>query len=243
MAQPKNGIIYDGPSLLDDAPIIVIATLTGSNSKTGKVIQTYIIRKDMSPLAANKSGADFSICGNCPMRGIANKERKRKQAKKRRCYVVLGQGPLLVYKAFRRGAYPIAAGHKATAELGRGRPVRLGTYGDPAAVPSYVWDSLLSGAIKHMGYSHQSGIAGAAFNPKYMMVSADNADQAMAAWFAGFRTFRVLRQGETPIAGQEIDCPSSRGVHCADCGLCAGTSIVAKSITIPAHGAGLTHFS
>jgi hypothetical protein len=243
MAQPKNGIIYDGPSLLDGAPIIVVATLTGSNSKTGKVVQTYIIRKDMSPLKASKSGTDFSICGNCPMRGEANKERNRKQAKKRRCYVVLGQGPLLVYKAFRRGAYPVAAGHKLTAELGRGRPVRLGTYGDPAAVPSYVWDSLLSGAIKHMAYSHQSGVSGAAFNGDIMMVSADSADQAIAAWIAGFRTFRVLRQGEAPIAGKEIDCPSSRGVHCVDCGLCGGASVQAKSITIPAHGNGAVHFN
>jgi hypothetical protein len=243
MKQPKHGIIYDGPSLLDGAPIIVVATYTGSNGKTGRVVQTYIIRKDMNPLKANKSGADFSICGNCPMRGEPTKKRARKQAEKRRCYVVLAQGPLNVYRAFHRGVYSDACGHQATAILGNGRKVRLGTYGDPAAVPSYVWDSLLSGATKHMGYSHQSGTAGAAFNPKYMMVSADNADQAMAAWFVGFRTFRVLRQGETPIAGQEIDCPSSRGVHCADCGLCAGTSIVAKSITIPAHGAGLTHFA
>jgi hypothetical protein len=31
----KSGIIYHGPSLYDGAPIVVIATFTKSNSKTG----------------------------------------------------------------------------------------------------------------------------------------------------------------------------------------------------------------
>jgi hypothetical protein len=241
--QPRNGIIYRGPSLLDGAPIIVVATYTGRNKKTGLVVQTYILREDMSPLLASKSGADYSICGNCPMRGEPTNEPKRKQAKKRKCYVVLGQGPLLVYKAYHRGSYPVAIGHKPTAAIGTGRVVRLGTYGDPAVVPSYVWESLLSGCSRHMAYSHQSEVSGADFRPELMMLSADNAEQAKAAWLAGYRTFRVLSRGESPIAGMEIDCPSLRGVHCADCGLCGGASVKAKSITIPAHGAGMTHFS
>jgi len=31
-------------------------------------------------------------------------------------------------------------------DLGRGRIVRLGTYGDPAAIPSSIWDRLISRA-------------------------------------------------------------------------------------------------
>ena len=46
-------VIYRGPSLLDGAPIVVIATVTDTNSKTGAMVQTYIIRSDMPPTDAN----------------------------------------------------------------------------------------------------------------------------------------------------------------------------------------------
>ena len=38
----KSGIIYNGPSLLDGKPIVVIATYSNRNRKTGAVLQTYI---------------------------------------------------------------------------------------------------------------------------------------------------------------------------------------------------------
>ena len=79
--QLKAGIIYQGPSQIDGLPIVAIATYSDRNTKTGKVLQTYIIRSDMSPLEASKSGQDFSICANCIFRGIANNDPERKQAK------------------------------------------------------------------------------------------------------------------------------------------------------------------
>ena len=54
----KSGIIYKGPSLLDGKPIVVIATLSNRNSKTGNVVQTYILKSDTNPLEASKTGAD-----------------------------------------------------------------------------------------------------------------------------------------------------------------------------------------
>jgi len=48
--QLRAGIIYQGPSLLDGFPIVAIATYSDRNTKTGKVLQTYIIRSDLSPL-------------------------------------------------------------------------------------------------------------------------------------------------------------------------------------------------
>jgi hypothetical protein len=80
------------------------------------------------------------------------------------------------------------------------------------------------------------------FDGARYMVSADTLETATASWARGYRTFRVLRSGEKPVRGQEISCPSLRGVHCIDCGLCAGASKKAKSITIPAHGAGAVNF-
>jgi len=237
----KSSIIYRGPSLIDGAPIVVIAKVSASrNAKTGPMIQTYIIRSDMSPLEASKRGLDFSVCGNCKLRGKPTTDPKRKQAEGRECYVVLGQGPHGVYKAMLRNVYPEISGHDAIAALGFGRMVRIGTYGDGAAVPSYIWESLISGAVGHTGYSHQSGMAGADFRPDLTMVSADSLADAQAAWSKGWRTFRVIKDTAEIIKGKEISCPASAEAGfrttCEKCGLCAGSSVKAKSIAIIDHG-------
>ena len=41
----KHAVIYKGPSLLDNEQIVVIATYSDRNTKTGKVVQTYILRE------------------------------------------------------------------------------------------------------------------------------------------------------------------------------------------------------
>ena len=39
----KTLIIYDGPSLIDGSPIIVLAQAGSRNSKTGDMVQTFIL--------------------------------------------------------------------------------------------------------------------------------------------------------------------------------------------------------
>jgi hypothetical protein len=119
----KHAIIYNGPSLLDGQPIVVIATYSNRNTKTGRVVQTYIIRADMDPRDASKTGADFSICGDCVMRGEPTTDPARKIAKGRKCYVNIAQGVLIVYKAFMDGVYQEGSAR----DMGRGRFVRVGT--------------------------------------------------------------------------------------------------------------------
>lgn len=243
----NSGIIYRGPSLIDGQPIVVVATYSNRNRKTGTMVQTYILVDGMKPTDASKCGADFSICGNCPHRGIATDDPNKKQAVKRSCYVVLGQGPTIIHKSVERGVYPTVEGHQAIAAIGRGRMVRLGTYGDPAAVPSFIWESLISEAVGHTAYSHQSDCATADTRPDMYMTSADNAAQAIAAWSRGERTFRVVSSRDDLVKGKEILCPASKEagqrVSCVDCKLCVGSSIAAKSIAIVAHGAGASHFA
>ena len=125
----KSGIIYHGPSLYDGAPIVVIGTFTKSNSKTGGVVQTYILRDDIDPRDASKGGQDVSICGSCPHRGEVNDDPARKIAKGRTCYVNLGQGVLITWLALQRGVYPDAQDATSRAAIGAGRVVRVGTYG------------------------------------------------------------------------------------------------------------------
>ena len=225
----KHAIIYNGPSLLDGQPIVVIATYSNRNTKTGHVVQTYILRSDINPLEASKTGADYSICGNCPMRGEVTTDPNRKIAKGRKCYVNLGQGVLIVFKSFLRGVYQ----EGNPRDMGRGRFVRVGTYGDPAAVPQRVWELLLSDADGFTAYTHQKP-----WRPEIAMQSADSHAEAVMHWKENRRTFRVIADlGELDKANETI-CPASkeagRRVQCAECRLCAGFK-QAKSIAIVQH--------
>ena len=225
----QHAIIYNGPSLLDGKPIVVIATYSNRNTKTGKVVQTYILRSDINPLEASKTGQDFSICGSCPMRGEVTSDPKRKIAKGRKCYVNLGQGVLIVFKSYKRGVYK--EGDPRT--MGRDRFVRVGTYGDPAAVPSHVWDELLAECETWTAYTHQKP-----WRPDIAMQSADSYGEAKAHWAAGRRTFRVIVDLGDIDKSKETLCPASkeagRRVQCTACKLCKGSSL-AKSIAIVEH--------
>ena len=225
----QHAIIYNGPSLLDGKPIVVIATYSNRNTKTGTVVQTYILRSDINPLEASKTGEDFSICGSCPMRGEVTTDPKRKIAKRRKCYVNLGQGVLIVFKSYKRGVYQEGSAR----DMGRGRFVRVGTYGDPAAVPSEVWDELLAECETWTAYTHQKP-----WRPDIAMQSADSYDEAKAHWDEGRRTFRVIIDLGDIDKSKETLCPASkeagRRVQCTACKLCKGSSL-AKSIAIVEH--------
>ena len=75
----KNSILgyiaYEGPSLIDGAPIaVIINKIDGSdNSKTGAIVQSFIIRSDVGPTDALKTGQDESVCGDCPHRPMLAK--------------------------------------------------------------------------------------------------------------------------------------------------------------------------
>lgn len=238
-AQPNGFIFYRGPSMLDGSPIVAIATGTarGSrNTKTGHEVQTWILRDDMSPVDAVKTGADGAICGACSLRGNGD-------GTNRTCYVTVFQAPLVVWKAAQRGLYPF---YNPTTvielELLTGRMLRLGSYGDPAAVPAHVWETLVHGAAGHTGYTHQWATKAGASLQSLCMASADSDNDARVARELGWRTFRVMRRDEQPAKGEEISCPASKEAgaktSCALCKACGGTSAKARvSIAIQAHGA------
>lgn len=240
----KSSIIYQGPSLIDNQPIIVVAIIGSGNIKTGAMVQSHILRADINPLEASKTGQDASICGECIHRGKPTNNPLKKVSEGRTCYVNLGQGPLQVYKAYKKGNYPVATPEQIQ-YIGAGRMIRLGTYGDPAAVPATIWDNLLKHAEGHTGYTHQHNAKQA---PDYtrMMYSADNSQDAKQAHSKGYRTFRVIpvqdyaTQGKASILSNEILCPASKendkGITCIDCKLCTGSTTKAKSIAIVAHG-------
>lgn len=243
MAKKIGYVIYRGPSELDGAPIVVIATGFGTKStnvKTGAMIQTWIMREDVSPLEAVHSGADESICGKCPHRGtVVTLPDGLTRNKQRTCYVLEFQAPLSVWRAYKRGSYIDATGYTAeqTEELFRERIVRMGSYGDPAAVPGRVWALATTLAKRWAGYTHQwrHQEAGSVF-PLLLMASVDSPEEATEAQALGWRTFRV--GGD--VFANEVSCPASKEAgertNCDKCGLCAGSFREARNIVIKPHG-------
>lgn len=231
--KPLGLIFYKGSSLIDGAPIVGIITglsASSKNEKTGNMLQTYILRSDVSPIDAIKTGADISICGTCPHRPTKNGT----------CYVNVAQGPTMVYKAFRRGAYTFFNSRQSQAanyNRLQNRSIRCGSYGDPTAIPFFNWELLLKTCDGHTGYTHQWRTCDPTWRD-YIMASADNTNEQKEAMARGWRTFRV--SGVNKSAGGDILCPASieagKKTNCANCMLCSGANKQAKSIYIPVHG-------
>jgi len=252
VTRPLGLVIYRGPSQLDGRPIVAIATglrSSSGNRKTGAMIQTWIMRADKAPTEAARTGADASVCGDCPHRGTVERgPGGRLRNVGRSCYVTLVKAPRAVFDAWRRGRYATLprgatpgaqhARRAALAAAGEGRIVRLGSYGDPAAVPAWVWRALLSRAAGRTGYTHQwraleaQRPAAADYFRGILMASADTPEDRAAAESLGWRTFRV--GSPTPPAAdatgapmrREILCPASdeagKRTTCERCQLCSG---------------------
>lgn len=239
--QPNGYILYRGPSAIDGKPIVVIATgfaKQSANGKTGDMIQTWIIREDIAPHLAVKSGDDESICGNCQHRPARRAEIEVSGQAFVSCYVKTFQAPLSVFNGYKRGIYPIAS-HAEIAELCAKRMVRLGSYGDPYAAPIALWQAMTSKALGWTGYTHQWRKAGVDW-AKLVMASADSLDEMIAAHRKGFRTFRVTAKPFENVKGIESICPASKeknaATDCATCRACMGTSGKARaSIQIARH--------
>lgn len=230
-----GAILWQGKSRIDGAPIVAIATWETSNEKTGNVVQTWILRTDMAPIQAVQTGEDRSICGACPLRGLAN----GKTAVGRSCYVNLAFAPTGVYKAFLEGRYPVATDDMLR-DMVDGRPIRLGAYGDPVAVPRSAWARLLRHGNGHTGYTHQWRLPMARRYSDLLMASVESEQGAIEAIGKGWRYFRVRRATDAVMAN-EIICPASdegnRKRDCASCKACDGrTRDGQASVVIIGHG-------
>lgn len=234
-------IAYEGPSVIDGSPIVVIVNkidADSKNEKTGAVVQTFIIRSDIAPMAALQSGADEAICGDCAHRPYLIKTGASSDVP---CYVQVGKSVQSVFHAYKRGRY-VKADPATIAKALQGKIVRLGTYGDPFAAPVAMWNQIIRYAAGHRGYTHQwqrADFDAQAWAP-LVMASADTIDQAAHANLLGMRVFRVsIGVDKQP---SEAVCPASaeglRKSTCAKCTLCAGTSIQARDVVIADHAAG-----
>lgn len=225
-----NVVVYRGPSQLTGDPIVVAITglaRHSGNAKTGPMLQAWILRADMPPTQAIETGADDAICGSCALRSGSSAGRA--------CYVIWWLGPQQVYRGL--PSYTDVSPFEI-APLLAGRRLRLGAYGDPAAVPIDAWEPLVQAVDGWTGYTHQWRTCDPDFR-RFLMASVDSIDEQREAAARGWRTFR-LRRGGDDVGPHEVICPASdEAGHrstCAQCSLCQGTDRQAKSIAILPHG-------
>ena len=232
-----SAIIWRGGSLIDGGNVAAIISgmfTPSANDKTGAMAQLTIIKTDEDPIAAMHSGGDFSICGNC-------KFRKNPTTGARRCYVNLGQSILKQYQTLSNAKYPTISPHDASLICRANRKnIRLGAYGDMAAIPQHVIRELLAAAgTRSTAYSHQWRED--YFDPSVLnvaMASVDSIDEVLELRrrFPNARHYRTA-ENYNDLMPDEIPCPSKnrttgeRVLQCDDCLLCDG-SLKAKNIVI-----------
>ncbi len=217
--------VWEGAGF-DGSPIALYMACVdrpSTNSKTGKMVQTLIMRTDIDPFQAVKTGQDAAVCGTCLVRGGNG------------CYVHVSRAPLTVWNTT-----PGEVRYIGEVELD-GKLVRLGMYGDPAAVPVPIWRRVLKRAAGWTGYTHQWARAHRAY-ASLVMASVESAAGREEAKARGYRTFRMLRSVDE-LAPGEILCPASeeagKRTQCAKCKLCdgrRGPDDRRKDIAIVAHG-------
>jgi hypothetical protein len=219
----KGFVLYEGPSLFDGKPITVIVTLKSDNEKTGNMVQTWIMRSDMSPTDILRLKLDYSVCFKCRFSGGDG------------CYVNLGQGPLAIWNAYKNGTYlNIHENLELAQTLLKNRAIRIGSYGDPTAIPFQYWDFLLSfGNGINTGYTHNWEQCDKSFR-SILQASCDSENEAILAQNLGWKTFTVFNPNMELPNNIGINCVNeTHGKQCIDCKLCNGNK---TNIVIKLHG-------
>ena len=240
-------MLWTGRSTIDGEQLAVIVTPDRSrskqNRKLGDVVQIWILREDIDPLTAIQTGADVSICGDCKLRGSNGSGRA--------CYVPVHWYPRTIWSAYKRGNVYTSLHVLTEADIDpfEDRIVRIGSYGDPAAVPQQIWHDILGNARSVLGYTQRwrpTSLRNLDCTPDLQMLtmaSVLSRTERLQAKALGFRTYRVLFDGDVPDDG-EIICPYvTHEVQCEKCRLCDGKRDRhdrRKDIAIPVHGAAST---
>ena len=251
-ARTNSALVYRGPSALDGAPIVGIVSglISGSaNSKTGSMLQLWLLPDTPeSPHVAQRNGDDSSVCGSCPLRPSAIKLARETgrgygaYKGEKACYVKTWQAPRSLHAALQRGtiAGDPVAGFAAAVRAARGRSLRLGAFGDPAALPqsSGIIQTLVRAVRLHTAYTHQWRDRRHEWLRPFAMASVETELEHWQAKRQGWRTFHAdARPGGAPLARNQVACPATtkHAVQCADCMLCGGASVRARDVWLRTH--------
>ena len=220
-------IIWRGKSQLDSSADIAVVMSRivepSENIKTGRMIQIQILNygkefKDFNPMSE-------SICGDC-------------QHKNKSCYVLWNKS---IYSSWKRAMQLEELTLNQAVQLCTGRSIRLGTAGDPAAVPAKVWRKLVNVAKNWTAYTHQWHRKEFQEYKEFCMASCDSVPQEELARALGWLPFTVgpveSKMTTTELYNglnfetETMQCPATRfeKANCADCGLCSGLMVHKKN--------------
>jgi hypothetical protein len=123
------------------------------------------------------------------------------------------------------------------------RSLRIGAYGDPAAVPFSIWNMFCRVAKVHTGYTHQWKKCDKDLS-LFLMASVDSEKERDEAQAMGWRTFRTRLPENDFVGANEFICPASheggKKTTCGACGACSGLlkGSLNHNTCIIAHGGG-----
>lgn len=241
MKTPSGFILYEGPSPLNQIPIVIILTLSSRNSKTGDMSQTYTPLQHESPLTGIYTGSDSAVCGQCPHRGVWDSDAQK--MRQRSCYVDVSKSVQNVWRAYKRGSYPHARDNLGLFRcLLQGRSVRWGAYGEAVLLPQAIFESICRFTVAQTGYTHLWRDPRFAWARPFVHASCDSVADHHAALAAGWKPFTVIApEAEPPPATRQ--CPATlegSPVQCRSCLGCSGASGTATWTY--AHGRGAKYF-
>lgn len=241
--RPLGEVVYEGPSELNQEPIVVVLGLrpTGNRKVGERLLQTWILSQSAEPVPAAKEGMDAAVCGDCALRPKLRREDReagRPKLFRRGCYVNLFWAPTAIYRSWKAGKYATTPQRIPAWAL-----LRMGSYGDPSAVPIDVWRDLVSRVRKatkipepkpvSLGYTRQWKLKPEM--SEFYMASVFSEEEARQARKLGFRTFRirpdvgalVRMMGTGGLMANEFECPASEEqshrLNCQDCMACDGS--------------------
>lgn len=234
----NSKILWEGKSQFTDAPIVVIVTglMYSKNKKTGNMLQTYILNQNICPVDAVKTGEDENICFDCSLRPILNKKQKGEELKNEDgiCYILHWQDPQRIWNNYHEGV--LEKIDDIDLSMFKRRGLRLGSYGDPAAVPFYVWKNILQATAFHTGYTSQWRKDIAQEYKGICQASCHNRKDALEAQKLGWKTYTNLPLDTNNIGLNSVKCPYSEDetMKCLECKLCNGAKV---NVEILDHGA------
>ena len=189
---------------------------TSNNRKTGEMLQTYLLNKSTLTSEPKIFGAK---CSACPMVSKCYVNHDKQSV--RRTIKKLLNGENTSYKF---------SSLQEVLPLLRGQFVRLGTYGDPSALPIEDLKKITAASDGWTGYTHFFKEIDSDYS-LYLMASVESLEGELLAHALGYLTFRVLlKEDETlEVSYSSIQCLNVENektlvtLQCVDCLICSGT--------------------
>lgn len=235
----QSRILYHGPAAKPyRGTISVVLFRSSSNPKTGDCLAIAILPGEGVDAVRDRSlGLDRPACGTCPLRSIMS-------GGKGGCYV--SSVALMGYAGAARSAWDRPVGIPADlsntwpSRGGSPLPLRLGAYGDPAAIPPDVVGELIgagdAAGAWTWGYTHGWRHSGAQHLRDVCMASVESEAGHRQAVTLGWRVYRIVTGSDAIGATGLVECESAIGTACTDCGQCRGSNGEGEGRAIVVHG-------